>query len=97
MPMELPKRYLVAGQRLAGRAESAVRTAATPLRSYGFPYRAPNVPKGVEVPREASTLGADYDTEWARSPIARAARGVIAEGPLRLLVGRAEPTVAVVG
>lgn len=87
-------RYLRAGQRMAGKAESAVRKAATPLRSYGFPYRAPNVPKGVEVPREPSKLGADYDTEWARSPLARAARGVITEGPLRLLVqGLAAPEV----
>ena len=85
--MELPKRYLRAGQRLAGRAENAARKAATPLRSYGFPYRAPNVPKGVEVPEEPSKLGADYDTEWARRPLARAARGVITEGPLRLLIG----------
>ncbi len=71
-----------------------VRSAAKPLRSYGFPYRAPNVPKGVEVPKEPSRLGADYDTEWARTPVARAARGLIAEGPLRLLVkGVANPDV----
>ncbi len=92
--MELPKRYLRAGQRFAGRAENAARKAAMPLRSYGFPYRAPNVPKGIEVPEEPSKLGADYDTEWARRPLARAARGVITEGPLRLLVtGVAMPEV----
>ncbi len=84
--MEMPKRYLRAGQRLTGRAERVVQKAATPLRSYGFPYRAPNVPKGVEVPEETSTLGAEFDTEWARTPAARAARGIITEGPLRLLV-----------
>jgi len=92
--MEIPKRYLRAGQRVAGRAESTVRRAAAPLRATGFPYRAPNVPKGVEVPEEPPTLGADYDTEWARTPIARAARGVITEGPLRLLIaGLARPEV----
>ena len=85
--MELPKRYLRAGQRFTGRAENVVRKAAMPLRSSGFPYRAPNVPKGVEVPEEPSKLGADYDTEWARRPLARAARGLITEGPLRLLIG----------
>lgn len=84
--MEMPKRYLRAGQRLTGRAERVVQKAATPLRSYGFPYRAPNVPKGVEVPEETSTLGAEFDTEWARTPAARAARGIITELPLRLLV-----------
>ncbi|MEZ5297399.1 MAG: lysophospholipid acyltransferase family protein [Ilumatobacteraceae bacterium] len=92
--MDVPKRYLRAGQRLAGRAENVARKAAMPLRSYGFPYRAPSVPKGVEVPEEPSKLGADYDTDWARRPLARAARGVITEGPLRLLVtGVAMPEV----
>lgn len=92
--MGVPTRYLRAGQRAAATAETIVRKAATPLRSYGFPYRAPTVPKGVEVPREPSELGADYDTEWARTPLARAARGVITAGPLRLLVqGLAAPDV----
>ena len=83
--MEIPKRYLDAGQRLAGRAESAVRRAAKPLRSYGFPYRPPNVPKGVEVPREESKLGSNYETEWARRPLARAARGATTEVAKELL------------
>ena len=30
------------------------------------PYRAPTVPRGVEVPPEVSGLGAHYDTDWAR-------------------------------
>ena len=86
--------YLRTAQRAAGTAERIVRSAAKPLRSHGFPYRAPSVPKGVEVPREPSKLGANYDTEWARGPVARAARGLIAEGPLRLLVkGVANPDV----
>ncbi len=84
--MSATDRYLRSGQRVVGKVERAVQRAARPLRSYGFPYRPPNVPGGVEVPREPSRLGAAYDTEWARTPIARAARGVITEGPLRLLV-----------
>jgi 1-acyl-sn-glycerol-3-phosphate acyltransferase len=72
-------------QRAAGRAERVVRLAAAPLRKYGFPYRAPTVPKGVVVPQEPSRLGADYDTAWARSPLARTARSVIIDGPIRLL------------
>ena len=88
------ERALELGQRLTGRAENAVRSAAKPLRNYGFPYRAPNVPAGVEVPEEPPELGANYDTEWARTPVARAVRGVIAEGPLRLAVrGVANPEV----
>jgi 1-acyl-sn-glycerol-3-phosphate acyltransferase len=73
-------------QQMAGKAESAVRAAAKPLRNYGFPYRSPSVPKGVVVPQEPSKLGANYDTAWARTPIAQAARALITEGPLRLMV-----------
>lgn len=81
-------------QRLAGRAESAVRSVAKPLRNTGFPYRSPSVPKGVTVPREPSRLGAGYDTAWARTPVARVARAIITEGPLRLAVrGIANPDV----
>jgi 1-acyl-sn-glycerol-3-phosphate acyltransferase len=81
-------------QRLAARAESLVRSAAKPLRDYGFPYRPPNVPRGVELPREPSKLGANYDTDWARKPVASATRTIITEGPLRLMVrGVASPEV----
>lgn len=67
-----------------------VRKAGT----YGFPYRPPTVPRGVEVPEEPSKLGADFDTDWARRAPARAARRVIADGPVRLLMkGLASPTV----
>ncbi|MCU1504080.1 MAG: putative acyltransferase [Ilumatobacteraceae bacterium] len=70
--------------RLAGNAERAVARIARPVRSIGFPYRAPMVPKGVEVPTEPGRLGADFDTEWARKRPARYARTLITEGPLRL-------------
>ncbi len=82
----MANRYLRSAQRMSGRAEAVVRRAARPLRSYGFPYRAPTVPKGVEVPKEPSKLGANYETEWARSLPARVAREVITSGPLALLV-----------
>jgi 1-acyl-sn-glycerol-3-phosphate acyltransferase len=87
-------RFVDRGQRIAAAAERGVRAAAMPLRNHGFPYRAPSVPRGVEVPAEAPTLGADYDTAWARTPVARVARSVITEGPLRLMVrGIANPDV----
>ncbi len=76
--------YMKRAQNLAGKAESAVRSAAMPLRNFGFPYRTPTVPRGVEVPAEVSGLGAHYDTEWARRPLASGVRGVITEGPIRL-------------
>ncbi len=81
-------------QRAAGTVEGAVRSAAKPLAKYGFPYRKPSAPKSVVVPRKPSELGDAYDTEWARRPIARAMRGVIIEGPMRLAVRTvASPTV----
>jgi 1-acyl-sn-glycerol-3-phosphate acyltransferase len=64
-------------------ATSALQRAMRPARSLGFPYRAPTVPKGVEVPPEPPTLGADFETEWARRAPARAARALITAGPLR--------------
>jgi 1-acyl-sn-glycerol-3-phosphate acyltransferase len=76
--------WLHRAQRAAGGVETVARSAASPLRSYGFPYRSPTVPRGVEVPADPPSLGADYDTDWARTPLARAARGVIIEGPMRL-------------
>ena len=71
-------------QQVTARVEAAVGSAARPLRNFGFPYRAPTVPRGVEVPPEASGLGAHYDTEWARRPLASSVRTVITEGPIRL-------------
>jgi len=82
----LNRHQLRRAARLVGRVEEAVGRVAAPGRNVGFPYRAPTVPRGVEVPVEPSTLGADYVTEWARSPAARLARGAIAEGPLRVIV-----------
>ena len=56
-------RYLQSAQRATGTVESAVRKAAMPLRNYGFPYRSPNVPRGIAVPTEPPMLCADYDTQ----------------------------------
>ena len=84
--MELSRRQLRRAARMVGRVEQAVGRVAAPGRNVGFPYRAPTVPRTVEVPVEPSKLGPDYETAWARSPVARVARGAIAEGPLRLAV-----------
>jgi 1-acyl-sn-glycerol-3-phosphate acyltransferase len=93
----------LASRRLAGRAVRTVRAgiAARPsvklrgkLRGAGFPYTAPTIPRGVEVPAPASTLGADFDTEWARTWPARAVRRTLIRGPLRLgMRVIADPTV----
>ena len=74
--------------------ERAVDRVTASGRNVGFPYRPPTVPRGVEVPKEPPSLGPDYDTDWARNPVARVARGVIAEGPMRLVVrGLADPEI----
>ena len=54
-----------------------------------FPYAAPTVPRGVEPPPSKAKTGIDYDTDWARSPVARFTRVVLLESLLR-------PTVAAV-
>jgi 1-acyl-sn-glycerol-3-phosphate acyltransferase len=61
----------------------AVRTL---VASRGFPYRRPTAPHGVDVPAPRKRTGADYETEWARTPIARAARVLVVTGPLHALV-----------
>jgi 1-acyl-sn-glycerol-3-phosphate acyltransferase len=84
--------------RLAARAVTVARTgSAGVLRqvgAVGFPYRAPSTPNDVELLPAERRLGADYDTEWARRPLARTVRNALAEGPLRLAVhGLASPQV----
>jgi 1-acyl-sn-glycerol-3-phosphate acyltransferase len=78
---------LKAKHRAAGAVRSVRRTTVKVSRltqSFGFPWRAPTVPRGLEVPREQKKVGANYETEWARQTPARIARTAIVEGPLRL-------------
>ena len=63
-------------------------------RSAGFPFVAPTWPATVPREREADTLGAGYDTAWARRYGVRLARAMVVdniERPLLRLVAR--PTV----
>jgi 1-acyl-sn-glycerol-3-phosphate acyltransferase len=72
------------------RAVEAVRSGSQRVRgavaSRGFPYRAPMMPRGVVAPPKKKHTGADFDTDWARTPVARATRTVLVNGPLRGLV-----------
>ncbi len=77
---------LRAASRAAGRLQRAAGRAARPLRAYGFPYRKPTVPRGVTVPAKPSKLGADFETDWARTAPARIARTLLTQGPLKLSV-----------
>ena len=80
------RRRIRRAQHLAGRVERLFRRLARPLQAFGFPYRSPSIPRGMEVPDDRRPLGADYDTEWARRPIPQAIRTLLVEGPLRLAV-----------
>ena len=72
------------------RAVEAVRDGSSRVRSVvanrGFPYRSPTVPRGVAVPPKKKHTGADFDTDWARTPVARATRTMLVNGPLRGVV-----------
>ena len=52
-------------------------------RSLGFPWIAPTWPGGITRPPVEHTLGPDFETDWARTPAARAARAVFLEGVIR--------------
>jgi 1-acyl-sn-glycerol-3-phosphate acyltransferase len=72
------------------RAVEAIRDGSSRVRSVvasrGFPYRSPTLPRGVAVPPKKKHTGADFDTDWARTPVARATRTMLVNGPLRGLV-----------
>jgi 1-acyl-sn-glycerol-3-phosphate acyltransferase len=80
--------------RAAGSVETVLAKVAKPMSSKGFPYRKPNVPRGLVVPREPSKLGGDFETDWARKYPARFSRVLLTEGPMRLFTKAvASPTV----
>jgi 1-acyl-sn-glycerol-3-phosphate acyltransferase len=69
-------------------------TASQFLRRLPFPLSPPRVPAGVELPKTESKVGANYDTDWARSYPARAARVLLVEGVVRPALGAlAAPSV----
>ena len=73
-------------QRVLGAGERTLRLIGRPLRGVGFPLRAPATPRGVELPAKPDTLGAAYDTDWARRPVATIGRSLVVNGPLNVAV-----------
>lgn len=67
-------------------ARSRVPSVRDLVDRRAFPYRAPSTPLGVEPLAEEPTLGAHYDSEWARAMPARYARYFLTEGIMRPLV-----------
>lgn len=74
---------------LADGVQQRARRMLPPKPNLPFPYGAPPTPHEVRKQPAESSTGADFDTDWARRPSARMARGAIVEGVLR-------PSVAVV-
>jgi len=76
---------LIGRRKVAMLAKGVVGNARRGVRrpKLSFPYAAPPVPAGVEPPEDTANVGANYDSEWARRPSARAARSVIVEAMLR--------------
>ncbi|MEE9417219.1 MAG: lysophospholipid acyltransferase family protein [Acidimicrobiales bacterium] len=54
-----------------------------PLSKLGFPLRAPSTPLSVEPLPPAPKTGTNFDTDWARSDVARAARAVMVDAVMK--------------
>lgn len=88
---KLVKRLPVNARVALGAAKPGVSSM---LGRLPFPLRAPVVPNGVEPPKKEGRLGADYDTDWARSYPARMSRVLLVEGVVRPAIkALAAPTV----
>jgi 1-acyl-sn-glycerol-3-phosphate acyltransferase len=82
--------YKLIAMRRAARAvdtaERKVQDVRTVVARTGFPYRAPTTPGTVEpIPKKEKT-GAGFETDWARKPVAKAARRMIVSGPIRAAI-----------
>lgn len=76
------------------RAATTRPSDLVPRTMRAFPYTAPTRPKGLAPLREDSTLGIDYDSDWARTPVAKATRRILQETVLRTGIEvLASPTV----
>jgi len=80
------RRVLQRAAGVAGAFENVARKPVRLWRAKGFPYRAPSIPLGVTVPPKESSLGADFDTDFARKPAARFARRLLVAGPVDAMV-----------
>ena len=82
-------------EKLVAVYEDAYRKVPRPrdlVSRASFPYAPPTVPLTVEPKREEPTLGAHYDTGWARRMPARYGRFLLTEGVMRpIIAGLAQP------
>lgn len=76
----------------AQRAAAKVPSARAAVAKAQFPLRAPTTPLTVEPKAEEPTLGAHYESDWARKLPARYARFFLTEGVMRpIIAGLAQP------
>ena len=78
-----PLKAMRVAARAVGNARRQSIRVRTVVAKAGFPYRAPTIPRGVQVLPEKRRTGSDFETDWARRPAARAARQLIVNGPMR--------------
>ena len=72
----------------------AARVTIVPRRLRAFPFTKPSWPSGVDYVEPVDDLGVNYETEWARTPAARAARNAIVTTVIKPgLRALAQPTV----
>lgn len=71
----------------AQKVQAKVPSARDVASKATFPYRAPTTPLTVEPAPAEQTLGAHYDSAWARKLPARYARFFLTEGLMRPIIG----------
>jgi 1-acyl-sn-glycerol-3-phosphate acyltransferase len=76
-------RLPVNGRALAAVARTALPAPRDLVPRLPFPYGKPSAPDGVEPEQHRSKVGADFETDWARSYPARAARVLLVETVVR--------------
>lgn len=80
-------------QRLAGTEVPLVGRLRKPLQALPFPFTAPTVPQGLEIPAKRGSTGTDFPTDWARREPARRTRALLIDGMVRpIMSGLAQPT-----
>ena len=57
-----------------------------PLRRAAFPFVGPTWPTSIPRPPAERTLGVDYETDWARKPVARFGRALLLDGVTRPII-----------
>lgn len=76
---------LVKAKVLVAFARQQLPSPTQALNRLEFPLRAPTTPGGIEPLPATKHTGADYETDWARRPVARAARRGLTDGLIRPL------------